>query len=142
MRIAVLGVGLIGGSIGLAAKRRLGAEVRGFDPDPAARERGARARRRSTGWTTRSPRRSTAPSLSSARRPLGLFRGLVGRGARRRAASKAAITDYDVNQGAPWARRWGGPQSERFIGGHPLAGAETAGVEYARADLSRGRAGT
>ena len=40
MRIAVLGVGLIGGSIGLAAKRRLGAEVRGFDPDPAARERG------------------------------------------------------------------------------------------------------
>ena len=40
MRIAVLGVGLIGGSIGLAAKRRLGAEVRGFDPDPAAREHG------------------------------------------------------------------------------------------------------
>ena len=39
MRIAVLGVGLIGGSIGLAAKRRLDAEVSGFDPDPAARER-------------------------------------------------------------------------------------------------------
>ena len=34
MRIAVLGVGLIGGSIGLAARSRLDAEVAGFDPDP------------------------------------------------------------------------------------------------------------
>ena len=39
MRIAVLGVGLIGGSIGLAARRRLGAEVTGFDPDPGILER-------------------------------------------------------------------------------------------------------
>src|SRR3954468_23295127 len=40
MRIAVLGVGLIGGSIGLAAKRRLGAEVAGFDVEAANAERG------------------------------------------------------------------------------------------------------
>src|SRR5260370_29341255 len=33
MRIAVPGVGLIGGSIGLAARARLDAEVAGFDPD-------------------------------------------------------------------------------------------------------------
>src|SRR3954451_17875428 len=33
MKIAVLGVGLIGGSIGLAARARLDAEVAGFDPD-------------------------------------------------------------------------------------------------------------
>ena len=34
MRIAVLGVGLIGGSIGLAARERVeGAEVSGYDPD-------------------------------------------------------------------------------------------------------------
>jgi prephenate dehydrogenase len=39
MRIAVLGVGLIGGSIGLAARRRLDAEVAGFDPDSARLER-------------------------------------------------------------------------------------------------------
>ena len=32
MRIAVLGVGLIGGSIGLAARERLGAEVVGWGP--------------------------------------------------------------------------------------------------------------
>jgi len=31
VRVAVLGVGLIGGSIGLAARQRLEAEVAGFD---------------------------------------------------------------------------------------------------------------
>ncbi|MGC2373617.1 MAG: prephenate dehydrogenase/arogenate dehydrogenase family protein, partial [Solirubrobacteraceae bacterium] len=40
MRVAVLGVGLIGGSIGMAARRRVGAHVSGYDPDP---ERLARA---------------------------------------------------------------------------------------------------
>src|SRR5215210_2446205 len=35
MKIAVLGVGLIGGSIGLAARESLRAEVAGFDPDDA-----------------------------------------------------------------------------------------------------------
>ena len=32
MIVAVVGVGLIGGSVGLAARSRLGATVRGFDP--------------------------------------------------------------------------------------------------------------
>src|SRR5579862_9289696 len=44
-RIAVVGVGLIGGSIGLAARARLDAAVSGFDPDArvgdAAMARGA-----------------------------------------------------------------------------------------------------
>ncbi|MBA3422869.1 MAG: prephenate/arogenate dehydrogenase family protein, partial [Thermoleophilaceae bacterium] len=46
MRIAVLGLGLIGGSVGLAARERVyGVDVAGFDPVPealeAALERGA-----------------------------------------------------------------------------------------------------
>src|SRR3954465_2333354 len=45
MRIAVLGVGLIGGSIGLAARERLGAEMVGWGPRSktleAARAKGA-----------------------------------------------------------------------------------------------------
>ncbi len=32
MRIALVGVGLLGGSIGMAVRERLGARVRGFDP--------------------------------------------------------------------------------------------------------------
>jgi len=38
MRIAVIGVGLIGGSIGLAARERLHAETVGFDADPGAKK--------------------------------------------------------------------------------------------------------
>ena len=38
MKIAILGVGLIGGSIGLAARERLGAQVVGFDPAPGVLE--------------------------------------------------------------------------------------------------------
>jgi len=46
MRIAVVGVGLIGGSVGLAARERIeGAEVVGYDLEPSvlelAIERGA-----------------------------------------------------------------------------------------------------
>ena len=45
MRIAVIGLGLIGGSIALAARERLGAETAGWDLDPsataAAAQRGA-----------------------------------------------------------------------------------------------------
>src|SRR5689334_21824914 len=39
MRIGIVRVGLIGGSIGLAARARADARVRGFDPDPGVRER-------------------------------------------------------------------------------------------------------
>ena len=45
MKLALVGTGLIGTSVGLAAKHALGAEVSGWDPDPAAlagaAERGA-----------------------------------------------------------------------------------------------------
>ncbi len=39
MKVAVLGVGLIGGSIGLAARSRLDAEVVGYDPSDATLRR-------------------------------------------------------------------------------------------------------
>ncbi len=36
MKVAVVGVGLIGGSVGLAARQRLGAHVVGYDPSAGA----------------------------------------------------------------------------------------------------------
>lgn len=33
MKVAVVGAGLIGGSVALAARARLGAQVRAYDPD-------------------------------------------------------------------------------------------------------------
>src|ERR1700674_4418782 len=37
LRVAILGVGLIGGSIGLASRRRVHARVSGYDPDERVR---------------------------------------------------------------------------------------------------------
>ena len=71
VKVAVLGVGLIGGSIGLAARRRLGAEVVGFDPDAATLDRalelGAldRAAASARGGRRRAPRPSSAPRRSA-----------------------------------------------------------------------------
>ena len=76
MRIAVLGVGLIGGSIGLAAREHVaGAEVVGFDREPerldVAIERGADRTRAagSVGGGRRGRRRSASPARRWARCP-------------------------------------------------------------------------
>ena len=64
-----------------------------------------------------------------------------GAAASRRAAALAAcgpetvVTDVGSTKGELVAALG---DDERFIGGHPLAGAETAGVENARADLFEG----
>ena len=51
----------------------------------------------------------------------------------------AVVTDVGSTKRAADRERSGeGAPSERFIGGHPLAGAETSGVENARADLFEG----
>ena len=58
VKVAVVGVGLIGGSIGLAARQRLGAHVSGYDPSAGALEaaiaRGAIARVLHDAWRPRS----------------------------------------------------------------------------------------
>ncbi|MGH2903517.1 MAG: prephenate dehydrogenase/arogenate dehydrogenase family protein, partial [Solirubrobacteraceae bacterium] len=51
------------------------------------------------------------------------------------AGPDAVVTDAGSTKRAVAAA---GLADERFIGGHPLAGAETAGVEHARADLFEG----
>ncbi len=77
MKIAVLGVGLIGGSIGLAARERLGAEVSGFDPDPETLEARARGRRRRPARATRWPRPSADADAVFCAAPVNSLPGLV-----------------------------------------------------------------
>jgi prephenate dehydrogenase len=135
MRIAVLGVGLIGGSIGLAAKRRLDAEVSGFDPDPGARERALERE------TVDRMDDSIAEAVNGAEvvfcaGPVGVLPGLVSE-ALGSSDEQAVVTDVGSTKGS-LVGEVRGPHQQRFIGGHPLAGAETAGVENARADLFEG----
>jgi prephenate dehydrogenase len=103
LRVAILGIGLIGGSIGLAAKRRAAAQVHGWDRDAAVS-----ARARELGAID-----AQAPDPSTAAGPACVVTDV---GSTKRVLAAAA-------------------SDERFVGGHPLAGAESAGVEHAREDL-------
>ena len=136
MKIAVLGVGLIGGSIGLAARQRLGAEVVGFDREP---ERLARAVE--LGALDRAAV-GVAEAVEEAEvifcaAPVGALRGLVAE-ALAACDSGAVVTDVGSTKRALTDALAGEPNIARFIGGHPLAGAETAGVENARAEMLEG----
>jgi prephenate dehydrogenase len=133
MKIAVLGVGLIGGSIGLAARRRLRAEVAGFDPDPAILERALEREALDVA------RGSVAEAVAGAEMvfcaaPVGALPALVA-DAVAASGPEAVVTDVGSTKREIVAALGG---DERFIGGHPLAGAETSGVQNARAELFDG----
>ena len=135
MRIAVLGVGLIGGSIGLAAHEYTeGAELVGYGRDPerlrVALERGAIDR--AAGSVAEAVH---GADLCFACAPVGTLPRLVAE------ALDAAGPDCVVSDvGSTKQRLLAGMNDPRFVGGHPIAGAETAGVEHARADLFQGAA--
>jgi len=133
MRAALLGVGLIGGSIGLAARSRLGAEVVGFDTDPATLDAALRA----------GAIDSVAASAAEASRgaeiifcagPVGALPELAA-AALEASSEETIVTDVGSTKREIVAALG---EDERFIGGHPLAGAETAGVENAREELFEG----
>ena len=133
MRIAVLGVGLIGGSIGLAAQERLeGVEVVGFGRDSerlrVAREAGAIHR------AAASLEEAVAGAeLCFVCAPVGALPGLV-RAALDASGPDTVVTDVGSTKHDLVSRT----PDPRFVGGHPIAGAETAGVENARRDLFEG----
>jgi prephenate dehydrogenase len=133
MRIAVLGVGLIGGSIGLGARARLDAEVGGFDPDASLLERAMEL------GAIDSAHGSVAEAVQGAElvfcaAPVAALPGLVAE-ALGAAADDCAVTDVGSVKRDVIAALG---SDSRFIGGHPLAGAETSGVENARAELFDG----
>lgn len=132
MRIAVLGVGLIGGSVGLAARERAGATVSGYDAAPEAlelaRELGA----------IDQVCESIAGCVADAEAvfvatPVGALDRTVGE-ALAAAGEDCVVTDVGSTKRAIVAAH----ADPRFVGGHPLAGAETAGVRHARPDLFEG----
>ena len=136
MRVAVLGVGLIGGSIGLAARRRLDAEVAGFDPDAGNLARALELGALTTGAGSPAEAAAGADVVFCAA-PVRSLPEVVA-DALAASGEDTAVTDVGSTKRDLVARLGGHPNAARFIGGHPLAGAETAGVEHARADLFEG----
>jgi prephenate dehydrogenase len=133
VRISILGVGLIGGSIGLAARECLeDAQVVGFGRSPErlehARELGA----------VDAVAASLEEALEGAQAcfacaPVGALPEQV-RGALAAAPADCVVTDV----GSAKRALVESVADERFVGGHPIAGAETSGVEHARGDLFQG----
>jgi prephenate dehydrogenase len=136
MRIAVLGVGLIGGSIGLAARRQLGAHVVGFDPDEANLRRAVELEVISSAAGSAGDAVAGADIVFCAtpvrELPDVVATALVSSG------DETVVTDVGSTKRELVVSVAGHDAADRFIGGHPLAGAETAGVEHARADLFDG----
>jgi prephenate dehydrogenase len=132
LKVAVLGTGLIGGSIGLAARARAGAHVRGWDPDPAA----LRAALESGAIDEAAPDIASAvegEEVVFAAAPVGALAEIV-RTALAHAGEDCVVSDVGSTKLAlEEARRDG-----RFFGGHPLTGAENSGVAHAREDLFEG----
>jgi prephenate dehydrogenase len=132
LNIALVGVGLIGGSIGLAARERLGATVAGYDTSDRAleeaRERGAVDRACA----------EIADAVSDAEAvfvavPVGALKPAVA-AVLDAAPANTVISDVGSTKRAIVAAF----DDPRFVGGHPLAGAETSGVRHARSDLFDG----
>jgi len=130
--VAVLGLGLIGGSIGLAARGRADAEVCGYDPDAGVRARALELGAIDTQAADIASAVAGADVVFAAA-PVGALSETV------RLALASAGPDCVVSDVGSTKRLLADAAAdERFVGGHPLAGAETAGVEHARADLFDG----
>ena len=136
MKIAVLGVGLIGGSIGLAARRRLGAEVIGFDPDAANAARAVELGALDRAVESVTDAVGDADVVFCAA-PVRVLPQLVDE-ALAASGAEAVVTDVGSTKRSLTEALAGNDEGARFIGGHPLAGAETAGVENARAEMLEG----
>ena len=132
-RVAVLGVGLIGGSIGLAARRRLGAEVVGYGRTPATIARAVEIGALDRGAASIAEACDGADLVFCAG-PVAALPAQAGE-ALAACGPEAVVTDVGSTKGELVGALG---DDERFIGGHPLAGAETAGVENAREDLFEG----
>jgi prephenate dehydrogenase len=132
LKVAILGVGLIGGSIGLAARGRADAEVCGYDPDEHVRATALELGAIDTQAADVAGAVGGADVVFAAA-PVGALVETV-RLALQHAGPDCVVSDVGSTKRALAEAA----ADERFVGGHPLAGAETAGVEHARADLFDG----
>jgi prephenate dehydrogenase len=129
MRIAVIGLGLIGGSIALAARERLGAEIAGADTDPVAREAALADGAVDQAYPTAVEAVAGAQAVFVAV-PVGALPEAVGE-VLKHAPQQCIVSDVGSIKRAIVAAH----SDARFVGGHPMAGSEYSGLRHARADL-------
>ncbi len=128
-RVAVVGTGLVGTSIAMAA-RAAGEEVRGFDADPGVL---ARAAERSGLLPGGSLAEAVAEaSLVFLCTPVPSIAGLAGEALA--ASPDAVVTDVASVKSQVLVEVEGTVQPgdrRRFVGGHPMGGSERSGPDWA-----------
>jgi prephenate dehydrogenase len=138
-RVAIVGLGLIGGSLGLALRQAHAAEhVAGYDLG-----RGVSDQARRNGAIDQ-PYSALADAVRGAEliivaTPVGAMRALLQHMATI-ASPGTVITDVASTKGQviSWAEEFL-PGNVYFVGGHPMAGKEVSGVEAADPTLFRDR---
>lgn len=135
MRIALVGIGLMGGSLGLALRARTEHDVVGYDPDPGALaqalERAALSR-----VATSLGEACAGADVVVLCAPVTALPAVVAE-ALAAAPEDAVVTDIGSTKANVVASVR--PSDEhRFVGGHPMCGLETRGIGDARADLFDG----
>jgi prephenate dehydrogenase len=130
-RVAIVGTGLIGASVGLAAARG-GAVVTGWDPDPAALaaavERGAVVAAGSVEEALE------GAELAVVAAPIAALPGEVA-AVLAAAGEETTVTDVGSTKASVVAAAESSP---RFVGGHPICGSEARGAEHASAGIFEG----
>ncbi len=135
-RLAVIGVGLMGGSLALAARRLPEVvEVRGFDADPAvvahALEQGV-----ITQSCSSVAEAAAGADLAVVATPVGHILGAVEECGRARPLPRL-ISDMGSTKSSIM-RGLSSEVRRIFVGGHPICGGETAGLRYTRPNLFEG----
>ncbi|HSP73897.1 MAG TPA: prephenate dehydrogenase/arogenate dehydrogenase family protein [Gaiellaceae bacterium] len=133
MKLAVVGTGLIGASVALAAKRSAAADrVSGWDTDEAALA--AAVERGAVDDAAASVEDAVAGAdLVVVAAPIAQLPRMVA--AVLEAGDGATVTDVGSTKVAVCSAAGG---SDRFVGDHPIAGAEARGPGHAKAELFEG----
>ena len=138
-RVTIIGVGLIGGSIGLAVKkRRLAREVVGVFRRSATLRKALKQKAIDKGYMSVAEGVKGADLVILASPVSSIIDNAIEAG---RYASKGALfTDVGSTKGLIVDRveKFLSSSGIDFVGSHPMAGSEHAGVEYARNDLLEG----
>jgi prephenate dehydrogenase len=135
VKVAILGSGLIGGSIGLAIKQRSPeTEVVAYDLDPASAAR-AVDRGAADASAASAAEAAAGSDVIFIATPVGVISAVAGDiGSSLKPGS--VVTDVGSTKSRVVVEVEGSlPEGVSFIGGHPMAGTEDEGIEAATPDL-------
>jgi prephenate dehydrogenase len=130
MKLAIVGTGLMGASVGMAAKRAGVDHVAGYDGDPAALS--IAVEREAVDQAAETMEAAVAEAdLVVVAVPVTQLSSQV-RAVLDAAPDSATVTDLGST------KQWSLGLADRFVGGHPVCGREAHGPAHASADLFDG----